>query len=132
MRKVLIVDDERLIADTLVIIFQNAGYQARAAYSAEEAAEIFASWFPDFALIDVILPGMNGINFAILLKEQFPDCKVSLFSGQAETNDLLKEANAQGHSLQILAKPVAPAELLSIAAKELQLPLPPAPPPHTD
>jgi CheY-like chemotaxis protein len=90
------------------------------------------SWFPDFALIDVILPGMNGINFAILLKEQFPACKVSLFSGQAETNDLLKEANAQGHSLQILAKPVAPAELLSIAAKELQLPLPPAPPPHTD
>src|ERR1035437_9157359 len=66
-RKILIVDDERTIADTLALIFATNGYEARTAYSAEQALEMLDEWRPDLAVIDVVLPGMNGIEFAIFL-----------------------------------------------------------------
>jgi DNA-binding response OmpR family regulator len=56
VHKILIVDDERVITSTLAIIFANAGYDARAASSAEEALELIANWCPDLAFLDVILP----------------------------------------------------------------------------
>ena len=66
--RILIVDDERVIADSLAAIFENQGYAARAAYSAEQALEIVAQWSPRLAILDVILPGMSGIDLAILIK----------------------------------------------------------------
>ena len=65
--RVLIVDDERTIADTLVLIFSANGYETRASYSAEQALEIIADWLPDLAILDVVLPKMNGVDLAILL-----------------------------------------------------------------
>ncbi|MGA9245472.1 MAG: response regulator [Silvibacterium sp.] len=110
--KVLIVDDERTIADTLDLIFSASGYETRAAYSAEQALEILAEWLPDLAIIDVVLPLMNGIDLAILLTAKYPACRPLLFSGQALTAELLAEAAANGHKFDILAKPVHPTELL--------------------
>ena len=80
-KRVLFVDDERVIADTLGIIFSNHGYVTRAVYSAEQALELMSDWLPDLAIIDVLLPGMNGIDLAIRLKAEYPDCRLSLFSG---------------------------------------------------
>src|SRR4051812_7720114 len=81
-RKILIIDDEPTIADTLAVIFSSSGYEARAVYSAEEALEKLEEWRPDLAIIDVVLPGMNGIEFAIFLKASYPRCQFLLFSGQ--------------------------------------------------
>ena len=80
-KRVLFVDDERLIADTLAIIFSSQGYETRAVYSAEQALELISDWLPNLAIIDVRLPGMNGIDLAIRLRAEYPDCIVSLFSG---------------------------------------------------
>jgi CheY-like chemotaxis protein len=115
-KRVLFVDDERLIADTLAIIFSSQGYETRAVYSAEQALELISGWLPNLAIIDVRLPGMNGIDLAIRLRAEFPDCRVSLFSGQASTNDLLELARQNGHSFDILAKPVPPEELIAQTA----------------
>ena len=87
-------------------IFSNAGYDSRAAYSAEGALEIIRSWQPHFAILDVILPGMNGIDFAILLKAISPDCTVQLFSGQIETDYLLEPTRHHENAFEVLAKPV--------------------------
>jgi DNA-binding response OmpR family regulator len=76
--KILIVDDERTIADTLAVIFSQSGYETRAAYSSEQALEIIAEWLPDLAIIDVVLPLMNGIDLAILLRAQCPTCRLLL------------------------------------------------------
>lgn len=54
--KVLVVDDERTIGDTLAVIFSLRGYDTRQAYSAEVALEIVAQWPPDLAILDVVLP----------------------------------------------------------------------------
>ncbi|HTY85339.1 MAG TPA: response regulator [Silvibacterium sp.] len=117
--KLLVVDDERTIADTLVQIFSANGYEAHAAYSAEQAAEIVAGWVPDLIIIDVILPQMNGIDLAVLLQEQFPNCRVLLFSGQTATADLLADAEMKGHKFEILAKPVHPNDMLHAALRVL-------------
>ena len=113
--KVLIVDDERTIADTLDLIFSARGYQTRAAYSAERALEIITEWLPDLAIIDVVLPLMNGIDLAILLTAQCSACRLLLFSGQSLTEDLLAEAKTKGYTFDILAKPAHPTVMLESA-----------------
>jgi len=111
--KVLVVDDERVIADTLAMILNQSGFQARAIYSGEGAVELAASFEPDMLISDVIMTDMNGIDAAIRIRGMLPDCKILLFSGQAATADLLDRARTQGHEFEILAKPVHPQDLLA-------------------
>jgi CheY-like chemotaxis protein len=114
--KVLVIDDEVNVSDTLALIFTKEGYEARVAYSAEEAIEVISQWQPDLAIVDVMLPGMNGIDFALVLKANYPDCRLLLFSGEQGTADLLTQAATDGNIFEILAKPVAPAYMLEAAA----------------
>ncbi len=120
-RKILIVDDEPTIADTLSLIFASSGYEARTAYSAEQALEMLEEWRPNLAIIDVVLPGMNGIEFAIFLKASYKDCQFLLFSGQPGTSGLLEEAKKRGHLFEILAKPLHPTFMLATVADMLTL-----------
>lgn len=115
-RRILIVDDEIAIADTLALIFRSQHYDARVAYSAERAIETIAEWRPDLAILDVILPEMNGIDLAIVLKANYPVCHVLLFSGHANTTMLLEEAGKKGHQFEVLAKPVHPNLMLERAS----------------
>jgi DNA-binding NtrC family response regulator len=110
-KRVLIVDDEHIIADTLVTIFSAAGYE-----SLRRAHLSYFRWAPHFAIVDVILPGMNSIDFAILLKAITPDCTVQLFSGQIDSIHLLEAARGRGHAFEVIAKPVHPTELLALAS----------------
>lgn len=121
-RKILVIDDEESIADTLALIFSSNGYDARSAYSAEQALELLEVWRPDLSIIDVVLPGMNGIEFAIFLKASYPDCHFLLFSGQPGTGNLLEEAKKKGHIFEILAKPLHPTFMLATVANMLSAP----------
>ncbi len=111
--KVLVVDDERVIADTLAIILNQHGYDASAVYTGTGAVERAKAVKPDLIISDVIMPDMNGIEAAIRIRQFLPSCKILLFSGQAATADLLESARAQGHEFEILAKPVHPQDLLA-------------------
>jgi len=110
--KILVVDDERVIADTLVIILNRNGFEAIAAYSGETAVDLAQSEKPEMIISDVIMNDMNGIDAAIQIRKLLPKCKILLFSGQAATADLLEKARTQGHEFEILAKPVHPQDLL--------------------
>lgn len=111
--KVLVVDDEHVIADTLAIILNQSGYDAEAVYTGKAAVERARSSKPELVISDVIMPDMNGIEAAIKIRRALPGCKILLFSGQAATADLLEAARAQGHEFDILAKPVHPQDLLA-------------------
>jgi CheY-like chemotaxis protein len=111
--KVLVVDDEQMIADTLAIILNQSGYDAVAVYTGAAAVESARANKPDLIISDVIMPDMNGIEAVIKILEFLPGCKVLLFSGQAATADLLEMARNQGHEFEILAKPVHPQDLLA-------------------
>jgi CheY-like chemotaxis protein len=111
--KILVVDDERVIADTLAIILNQYGYEAYTGYDGIQAVERARSLSPDLMICDVIMPHMNGIEAAIHIRAFLPTCKILLFSGQAATADLLESARARGHEFEILAKPVHPQDLLA-------------------
>ncbi|MHB1021017.1 MAG: response regulator [Acidobacteriaceae bacterium] len=111
--RVLIADDEHVIANTLTIILNQSGFDARAVYSGEKAVETAATFQPDMLISDVIMTGITGIESAIQIRAMLPHCKILLFSGQAATADLLEKAREQGHEFEILAKPVHPTDLLA-------------------
>jgi DNA-binding response OmpR family regulator len=112
-RKILIVDDEIKVAETLELIFATQGYAVRVAHSAEQAIEVLAVWRPDLALVDVMLPCMNGIDLGITLEANYPGCLLLLFSGHPGATALLDDAREQGHNFDILAKPLHPSEILN-------------------
>jgi DNA-binding response OmpR family regulator len=111
--KVLVVDDERVIADTLAMILNQSGFDARAVYSGEKAVDMASTFTPDMLITDVIMADLNGIDAAIMIRSILPTIKILLFSGQAATADLLEKARAKGYEFEILAKPVHPQDLLS-------------------
>jgi len=111
--KVLVVDDERVIADTLATILGQNGFDAQAVYTGTAAVEHARAEKPDLIISDVIMPDMNGIEAAIAIRSFLPSCKILLFSGQAATADLLETARSQGYEFDILAKPVHPQDLLA-------------------
>src|SRR5262245_32166648 len=111
--RVLVVDDERVIADTLATILNQNGFEATAVYTGTDAVDRAVANRPDLVISDVIMPDMNGIEAAIRIRRALPGCKILLFSGQAATADLLEKARSQGHEFEILAKPVYPQDLLA-------------------
>jgi CheY-like chemotaxis protein len=113
-----VVDDEHVIASTVATILNMSGFVALPFFSAEEAiASATANGAPDLLVTDVSMPGMNGIDLAIRFEEQYPDCKVLLFSGQSVTGQLLELAKEKGHSFTFLTKPVHPKDLLASIGK---------------
>ena len=121
-RRILIVDDEPAITESLALIFSRSGYEVRTAHSAEEAIETFAAWSPDVAVLDVMLPCMNGLDLAVVLRDNHTQCRLVLFSGHQGTQALLEEAAKKGNMFEILAKPVHPLFMLDYVSSLLAQP----------
>jgi DNA-binding response OmpR family regulator len=109
---VMVVDDERVIANTLAVIL-NQQATSMAFYDGESALDAAHRIAPDLLLADVVMPGMSGVELAIAMKNVAPQCKVLLFSGQATTINLLADARAAGHNFTLLQKPIHPTDLLA-------------------
>lgn len=110
---IIVADDEKRIADTLALILESKGYTAQAAYDGTSALELCRQSIPDLLVSDVMMPGMNGIELAIAVRQEFPACQILLFSGQAATAIFLEDAVRRGYDFEILAKPVHPEDLLA-------------------
>ena len=104
-RRVIVVDDEQVIANTLAIILNNAGFEARRVFSGEEAVELLETFSPDVLIVDVIMSGITGIEVAIIVRDKLPECEILLFSGQAATSDLLDEPGREGTNLKSWLSP---------------------------
>jgi CheY-like chemotaxis protein len=116
---ILVVDDEPALASTLAIIFRQAGYSATAVYSGEEALAFITAHQPSLVIMDVIMPDMDGVALAKTIRLSYPSCRVLLFSGNADTQDLLDAAEQEGHAFEILAKPIPPPQMLAKVASLL-------------
>ncbi len=117
--RVLIVDDEHVIADTLALIMRQAGYDATAAYDGRQALATARQFRPDCAISDVVMPDMDGIEMAIRITREFPRCRILLISGQAASSEIIGRARRDGHSFPLIAKPIQPQELLAKIAQLL-------------
>ncbi|HEV7522740.1 MAG TPA: response regulator [Candidatus Angelobacter sp.] len=110
--RIIVVDDEPVIADTLVNILEGEGHDALAFSHGESAVKWAMMIRPDAIISDVIMPGMNGIETAKAILKVLPNCRIILFSGQAASSDLLANAGAEGYQFEVLAKPINPDVLL--------------------
>ena len=110
--KVLVVDDEALIADSVVEILNRNGFEAIATYSGSGAIDLAREMCPDIVMSDVFMPRINGVQAAITILENCPATRVLLFSGQAATADILQRARVAGHDFELLPKPIHPEQLL--------------------
>ncbi len=111
--KVLVADAEKMIADTLTLILNKAGFDARGVYSGEAASQAVSDFQPNVLITDVSMTGMTGMDAAITVASQHPLCKVLLVSAQAATGGLVQDSLAQVHTFEIMAKPVHPLQILS-------------------
>ena len=109
---ILVVDDQRIIANTTTAILNRAGFRAITAYDGRTALQIATEIRLDFLLTDVMMPSMNGIELAIAVRKIHPETSILLFSGQAATKDMLDEARFEGYSFELVLKPIHPEELI--------------------
>ena len=111
--RILVVDDEQLITDTICAILNESGFDSVGVYSGAEALEAAAKYQPQIVLSDVMMPRMSGVELGIRLRSLYPETKVILFSGQTATSGLIQRAEADGHRFVLIPKPIHPRDLIT-------------------
>ncbi len=116
--RVLVVDDNVDAADMLVMLLQTFGHEVQAAYNGQTALEIAVQYEPDFVLLDIGLPDMNGYEVARRLRQQpqTKDVRLIAMTGYGQDSDRQRsqEAGFDHH----LVKPVDPQKLQDLLATQ--------------
>lgn len=118
--RVLVVDDEELVAKTLTAILNKSGFSARAICDGKSAVAEASEWRPDIFLCDVIMPEMDGIETAIRVREAAPSCRIFLISAQERQAARVAEQKAHGYDFEFILKPIHPLELIQLLQFALQ------------
>jgi CheY-like chemotaxis protein len=117
MQRVLIVDDDRLVADTLTLIFERNGFAAKQAYSADEALESSRTFAPNLLLCDVTMPGRDGLSLVDDVTREMPACRILVLTGfYSNLKSIREHARKLSRPMGVLTKPCQPSELLREAA----------------
>jgi CheY-like chemotaxis protein len=123
--RILVVDDQKPVADTLRDVLRTAGYESTAVYSPCDALQYIDELAPALMVSDVMMPEMDGIELAKRVRARHPGCAILLVSGNAASLRLQETARGLDHDFELLAKPIPPVELLKAVA-QLVLSTPPA------
>lgn len=114
-RRVLVVDDDIETADWLALTLTSAGYEVRVANRGDEADERFAAWLPDAAVVDLVLPDIDGVELVQRFKARQPQAEVLVLSGQGTIPRAV--AAMKAGAAYFLEKPVEAETLLAILAR---------------
>jgi two-component system, NtrC family, response regulator HydG len=117
-QRVLIVDDDVDHAESLADVLEMRGHPVELAHSGEEAIECFKAAEFDLVLLDVKLPGINGVETFLELKRIRPSARVMMMTGFS-LEQLIAQALEQG-ALGVLYKPFAATELLAALGQVAQ------------
>jgi DNA-binding NtrC family response regulator len=110
--RVLIVDDEHVIASSLAAILRTHGFEAISVYSGYSALETAFAWIPDVVISDILMPGINGVDAVLSMARRLPKAKFLLFSGHARSHGNVSRAQDRGLRFVFLQKPVPPQSVL--------------------
>jgi CheY-like chemotaxis protein len=113
--RILVVDDELPIVETLRLILEMSGYSVCTAVSGIQAIAKAEEGCPDLLLSDVMMPGLNGFETALRIKKHCPGCRLLFFSGYSGTPEMLylnENLKDRGYEFEVLAKPLHPSLLL--------------------
>ncbi|MEE4254836.1 MAG: response regulator [Desulfuromusa sp.] len=111
--KILVVEDDESILNLECILLASAGYQASAAMSGNDAFNNIANNPPDLILLDVMLPGLDGLEICKQLKSnaKTQHIPVIFLSGKSTPADILKGKQVGGD--QYITKPFKSATLMN-------------------
>jgi len=108
--RILVVDDDEALSEMVGIVLSNEGYEPTFCDAGDRAVSAFESYDPDLILLDLMLPGMSGIDVCERIRE-VSDVPVIMLTAKSDTEDVVRglEAGADDY----IAKPFKPAELLA-------------------
>ena len=114
--RVLVVDDEPLIADTPGLIFSRRGFECKVAYSGQEALAQAQEFAPSLVLLDIHMPGLSGLDVARSLAVSNPECRMLIMTGYySQLREARELSGLLQHPLEFATKPVQPEALLKQA-----------------
>lgn len=107
---ILVVDDDEALAEMVGIVLSQEGYESVFCTAGDQAVEAFEQHQPELVLLDLMLPGMNGIEVCTELRK-VTEVPIIMLTAKSDTEDVVKglEAGADDY----IAKPFKPAELLA-------------------
>ncbi len=111
--KILIVEDEAAIQELIIYNLQQAGYETVSAENAEKAMTVINNVLPDLILLDWMLPGMNGIEFARILRRGERTRLIPIIMLTARTQETDKVAGLEIGADDYITKPFSPRELVA-------------------
>jgi CheY-like chemotaxis protein len=112
---ILVVDDDSENAESLAEVFQMDDHKVRVVYSGQEAVDAYEREKFDLGFFDVMMPGKNGVDAFVEIKDKHPEAKVFFMTGYS-ADDLLKKAMAKG-AMGIFGKPVDLPKVLDTLQK---------------
>ena len=120
LKRILVIDDDDLVRDTLARILVRGGYEAVSAKSGREGIARFRENPPDLIVTDVIMPDQDGIETIVELRQMDPAPPIIAISGggRAKAMQFLDAAEKLGAN-KVLSKPVKQADLLAVIAELL-------------
>ncbi len=112
-KKILIIEDEKLLAEMYRDRFIQEGYQVSLAFTSEEGIDLAKKERPDFILLDILLPKENGVGFLKRLKQEpeISSTPVVAFSNYDEPQ-MRKEAESFGIKAYLLKTDFTPQDLV--------------------
>ncbi len=112
-KRILIVEDEQSIREMVLFALASTGYEVREAADARQAQALIAERLPDLVLLDWMLPGISGIDFARRLKreELTRDLPIIMLTARVEEED--KVQGLESGADDYITKPFSPRELVA-------------------
>ncbi len=110
---ILIVEDDPASLMLATVALQGAGYAAEGAESAELAREVIARRKPDLILMDIALPGMDGLEFTIELKSNPLTAAIPIAALTAHGMPLYERSARSAGCIGFITKPVSPSALVA-------------------
>ena len=118
--RILVIDDEQVVRDLLVAVLSESGYNVDSMHDARKALEALESEHYDLMLVDIHMPGMNGMEFfqALALRESTSASKVIFITGSAGEPEIADFLERTGRP--VLSKPFDLISLESLVKNELR------------
>ncbi|MFB9070985.1 MtrAB system response regulator MtrA [Citricoccus parietis] len=108
--RILVVDDDEALSEMIGIVLRNDGFEPTFCADGSQALEMFRSTRPDLVLLDLMLPGMDGIEVCQVIRAE-SDTPIVMLTAKSDTSDVVRglEASADDY----VPKPFKPAELVA-------------------
>lgn len=119
-RRILVIDDDRLVADTLKLIYAANGFESESRYSAAEGLERARSFAPELLLCDISMPDEDGLSLVEKVHRELPGCRMLLLTAYSSNAAQVHQSSQRiKRELKMLTKPCPPEHLLQETRKLL-------------